>query len=382
MLVLGLLAQVAGSFFVAAPVFLLPYFQSDRGLSLAEAGLFAAAPNLGMVLTLVLWGALADRYGERVVIVVGLTVTTVAALAAALSPGGWLVAALLLGGMGAASANAASGRVVVGWFDPRRRGLAMGIRQMAQPLGVALAGLVVPAVSAAGGIPAAFLVPFAAGVLVSLACALWIVNPPRPAASSQTSAVTTNPYRADRTLLRIHAVSCLLVFPQYVVATFGVVWLTALGWSPVAAGAVVGLSQLVGAVGRIGVGAWSDRVASRMGPLRWVSMAAIVVMLLMSVSGQVAPVLAPVILVLAATVTVADNGLEFTAVAEIAGPSWAGRALGIQNTGQYVAAAAVGPAMGLVISLIGFPLGFAITAVFPLLSLPLIPRQERLSTWR
>jgi sugar phosphate permease len=47
----------------------------------------------------------------------------------------------MLGGAAAASTNAASGRVVAGWFTRSRRGLAMGIRQMAQPLGVtALAG--------------------------------------------------------------------------------------------------------------------------------------------------------------------------------------------------------------------------------------------------
>jgi len=43
---------------------------------------------------------------------------------------------LLLGGMAAASSNSASGRLVVGWFPPEQRGLVMGIRQTAQPLGV------------------------------------------------------------------------------------------------------------------------------------------------------------------------------------------------------------------------------------------------------
>ena len=40
---------------------------------------------------------------------------------------------LFLGGMAAASSNSASGRLVVGWFPAERRGLAMGIRQTAQP---------------------------------------------------------------------------------------------------------------------------------------------------------------------------------------------------------------------------------------------------------
>ncbi len=39
-------------------------------------------------------------------------------------------------------------------------------------------------------------------------------------------------------------------------------------------------------------------------------------------------------LVLATVISVADNGLAFTSVAEIGGPFWAGRAMGAQNTAQ------------------------------------------------
>lgn len=46
-------------------------------------------------------------------------------------------------------------------------------------------------------------------------------------------------------------------------------------------------------------------------------------------------------MVIASVITTADNGLAFTAVAEIAGPYWSGRALGAQNTTQYVAATLV-----------------------------------------
>ena len=55
-------------------------------------------------------------------------------------------------GMTSASTNAASGRVVVGWFPKQRRGLAMGIRQMSQPLGVTLAAVTVPQLAEASGI--------------------------------------------------------------------------------------------------------------------------------------------------------------------------------------------------------------------------------------
>jgi MFS family permease len=72
-------------------------------------------------------------------------------------------------------------------------------------------------------------------------------------------------------------------------------------------------------------------------------------------------------------VSVADNGLAYTSVAEAAGPLWAGRALGTQNTGQYLAGTAVGPAFGALIGLLGYPLTFAVAAIAPVVATPIIP---------
>ncbi|WP_438882008.1 MFS transporter, partial [Bacillus cereus group sp. BC88] len=76
--------------------------------------------------------------------------------------------------------NAASGRVVIGWFPKERRGLAMGIRQMCQPLGVAIAAVSVPLLAASGGIAAALVVPAALCGVSAVLCAIGIVDPPRP----------------------------------------------------------------------------------------------------------------------------------------------------------------------------------------------------------
>lgn len=68
----------------------------------------------------------------------------------------------------------------------------------------------------------------------------------------------------------------LLVVPQFVVWTFALVWLVQdRHWSPGAAGALVTGTQVAGAVGRIGAGQLSDMVASRMRPLRWVTVTGI-----------------------------------------------------------------------------------------------------------
>ncbi|WIE77271.1 MFS transporter [Curtobacterium sp. MCSS17_007] len=378
MLALGVAAQAAGTLVVSAPALLIPHLLA-QGMPFASAGLFAAAPTIGLVLTLIAWGAVTDRVGERVVIAGGLALTTLTVVGAWITAGDPLLLgiAFLAAGMTSASTNAASGRVVVGWFPKERRGLAMGIRQMSQPLGVTLAAVTVPLLTETDGIRSALLLPFALCAVLTVLCAVGIADPPRPpAAPAARSASPTNPYRASTFLWRVHLVSVLLVVPQFTLSTYGLVWLVGLGWSTPAAGLLVGVSQFVGAVGRIIVGAWSDRAGSRVGPLRIVAVAAAAVMgalALVDVSHW-AP--AAVFLVVATSVTVADNGLAYTSVAEAAGASWSGRALGAQNTGQFLAASAVGPGVGALVGALGFAASFAIVAALPLLALSVVPRSD------
>ncbi|WP_375387277.1 MFS transporter [uncultured Amnibacterium sp.] len=376
MLALGVLAQAAGTLVVATPAYLIPLLHLQQGVPLPQVGLLVAAPTVGLVLTLVAWGALADRVGERWVIAGGLALAAVlTALAAA---AGGLVATgllLLVAGGATGSCNAASGRVVVGWFPSRRRGLAMGIRQMSQPLGVAVAALVVPPLAQAGGVGLPLAVGAAATGALAFACAAGITDPPRPPRSVLVAGIS--PYRRDRFLLRVHLVSVLLVVPQFTLSTFGLVWLIAdLRWTATAAGVVVAVAQLAGAGGRIVVGSLSDRFG-RMLLLRLVAVAGVVALLLVAATGAVGWALpAAVLLVIATTVSVADNGLAFTSVAEAAGPAWSGRALGVQNTGQFLAASAVAPGVGALVALVGYPVAFALVAIAPLAALPLVPKAD------
>jgi MFS family permease len=379
MLGVAVYAQTSTTVVLATPAFLIPLLHTVQGLSLAQAGLLAAAPNVGMLLTLVAWGAAADRWGERRVLVLGLLLTVLAVLVAMLVHGYVdLGIALVVAGMGAASANAASGRVVVGWFPKERRGLAMGIRQACQPLGTAIAALAVPSLVASGSVLPALVLGAAMVFVACAACAVVIVDPPRPE-RVRVEGVSDNPYRHGM-LWRIHAVSILLVVPQFALSTFGLVWMVvALGFPAVVAGIVVSAAQLLGAFGRVVVGVLSDRVGSRLRPLRWVAMAGIVALLATAGTGALGAgaigwgIAAAGCYVLASCISVADNGLAFTSVAELAGPFWSGRALGAQNTGQFLGAAIVGPLVGALIGIAGYAGAFALVALAPLLAVPLVP---------
>ena len=372
MLGAGTLAQAASTVMNTGPAFLIPSLVSDEGLTLAEAGLVAGAPVAGGACTLVAWGLLCDRRGERLTLLAGLVATALLGVAAAYAGGPAVLAlALFLAGAASTSTSAASGRVVIGWFPPRRRGLAMGIRQTSTPVGVGIAAATMAVTADRFGPYAALWVPVVACTIGALAVALLVVDPPRPPGGP---AAAPNPYRGDRYLLRIHGVSVLLVVPQFAVWTFALVWLVHdRGWSPAAAGGLVAFAQVAGALGRIAAGQLSDVVGSRMRPLRWVTLAAAATMLTLGVTAGLGWVLAVPLVVVATVVTVADNGLAFTAVAERAGPFWSGRALGIQNTTQFLAASAVPPLAGLAVTQSGYGAMFALTALFPLVALALVP---------
>lgn len=378
MLALGMLAQTAGAVFINGAAFLIPALHDDRGLSLPSAGLLVAMPTIGIMLTLIAWGLLVDRIGERLVLAIGLGSTAIASLAAYFTTSFVLLGlCLLIGGMTAASANSASGRVVVGWFPPERRGLAMGIRQMSVPLGVAIAAMTIPPIARDHGVASALLVPAAICALGAVLC-LGVVDPPRPdRAEAAQQGLLANPYRTSSQLWRIHSTSILLVVPQYVVWTYALVWLmTDREWSAASAGLLVTASQILGAFGRMGVGALSDRVGSRMRPLRWVALATTASMLALALTDWLDSPVSVILLVVASVVTVAPNGLAFTAVAEFSGPYWSGRALGVQNTGQYIAASLVPPAFG-ALAAVSFPVAFLVSAIFPALSLPVIPADRK-----
>jgi sugar phosphate permease len=372
------LAQAAASVTINGPAFLIPAMRDQLGLSLPQAAVVAASPTFGVMLALVAWGLLTDRRGERMVLVLGLLTTAAAgglAILGARSHGAVALGlTLLVAGAAAASTGAASGRVVVGWFPPHRRGLAMGIRQMAQPVGVGVAAVSIAVTADRQGITEALLIPLLAALVGAVVVAAVVIDPPRPARAAGDA---PNPYRQDGFLTRIHLVSVLLVVPQFLVWTFTLVWLVEdRGWSPAAAGSLVGAAQVAGALGRIAAGALSDAVHSRLRPLRWVAVGAALCMGALGLATGLDAAVAVPLVVLATVVTVADNGLAFTAVAERAGPFWSGRALGLQNTAQYLTAAVAAPVAGVVIEQVGYAATFALAGLFPVLAVPLVPTRD------
>jgi sugar phosphate permease len=370
-LFVGLIALTAGCTFQYGLAYLIPTLEAE-GFSLRLASLLVACPTVGLLVTLFAWGAAADRWGERVVLSAGLGLAGLLLLVARQVPGtaGLGVCLGLAGGAGG-SVFAASGRLILGWFAKAERGLAMGIRQSAQPLGVAVAAVTLPTLGARGrSAPLLFLGVFC--LAAALAVVALVRDPARPVpVAGQPPAAS--PYRQP-VLWRIHAASALLVVPQFTVATFALVFLVdARGWDAAGAGRLLAAAQACGAAGRLGAGYLSDRVGSRMRPMRILAVTTGLAMLALAAAAAVRSPLAVPVLLACAVVAVSTNGLAFTAVAEYAGSAWAGRALGVQNTGQNALAAATPPALAVAIGAIGYGGSFAVVALFPLVAALFVP---------
>jgi sugar phosphate permease len=193
---------------------LAPALRGEFGLSLGEVGLAFAAVTGGGMVTLVPWGALTDRIGERPVMASGLAGCAAALVGAALSTSyATLLGALLVAGMFGSSATGASGRAVMGWFARSQRGFALGIRQMALPLGGAVASLTLPSLIDAQGLDAAFVALAGLSLTAAVASVVLMRDPP-PAPGARTESAPAPPPTRDTRIWRLGAGSALLVCAQ------------------------------------------------------------------------------------------------------------------------------------------------------------------------
>ena len=349
---------------------LTPALRDAHSLSLVQIGVVLDSLWIGTLLTLLPWGLLADRIGERLVLAAGLGLCGVALIEAGYAHGfESLILLLGLAGAAGASVNAASGRAVMQWFPASERGFALGVRQTAIPLGGLISALVLPSL----GLRSAF-------VFLAALCfggALFGVVAIREREGAAEDDVLEP--RGIGATLRDHRLWLLcLASGFYLVAQLAVIGFLVLflhderGLSEGAAAGVLAAVQVVAAALRIGGGRWSDRMGSRIEPLRVVGLGSAVTLALAAALLSAPLVVLVPAYVVAGGLAMAWNGLSFTAAAEIAGRSRSGAALGMQQSALAAAGAIVPPAFAGVVAASSWRVGFAVAAVFPVAGVRLL----------
>lgn len=347
-----------------------PAIRDTYGLSLAQVGFAFTALAVGTMVTLLLWGMLTDRIGERPVMAAGLFGAALALVGAGAATGfaSFLLALFAAGAMGA-SATGASGRAIMGWFGWRERGFALGIRQMALPLGGGLGSLTLPALAAGvGGLRLAFFALAGLMIGAALLCLAFMREAPERPQVLPPAASPTPPMR-DRRLWRLGAGSALLVFAQSAMLGFLVLFLHDQHRVPAETAALaLAAVLLVGAAGRVRAGRVSDRQARRIAPMRRRALASgSLLVALAALTGAPDAVVVP-LAIAAGIATMTWNGLAFTAAAEISGRARAGTAMSMQNTIVAVGGAVSPAAFGTLVEAAGWAPAYLALAAGPLLA--------------
>lgn len=370
MLAAGTAAQTSFSAVIVGLPVLAPTLKDAHDLSLLQVGVVLDALWIGTLLTLLPWGVLADRVGERLVLATGLVACAVALVGAGYAASfESLILLVGLAGAAGASVNAASGRAVMQWFPAAERGFALGVRQTAIPVGGLISALVLPALA----LRSAFV--FLAALCVAGAVFGVAVIREREGAAEDD---VLEPRGLGATL-RDHRLWLLCGASSfYLVAQLAITGFLVLffheerGLTTAAAAGVLAGVQVVAAAMRIGGGRWSDRLGSRIRPLRLVGVGSAITLAVAVVLLSAPLPLLIASFILAGGLSMSWNGLSFTAAAEIAGRARAGAALGMQQSALAAAGAIVPPAFAAIVAASSWRLGFALSAAFPLAGVALL----------
>jgi sugar phosphate permease len=372
----GVVAQASFSAILLGLPAIAPAIRQGYALTLPRVGVVLAAINFGLIVTLLPWGVVADRIGERAVLATGLSGCAAAlAVAGRTSSFAGLVIALAAAGALGGGTQSASGRAVMSWFGPEERGLALGIRQTAVPLGGAIAAGVLPALTHIS-LAAAF-DGLAIGCLAA-AVVGGVLLRSEPAGVEHGE--LGRPLR-DRRMWLLCLGSTFYVTTQISLIGFLVLFLhDDRGLSTAAAAAVLAVTQILGGLARIVAGRLSDRLHLRIVPLRRIALLLTVATAVVTALVHASLWLVVPALVCSGVFALAWNGLSFTAAAELAGRARSGAAIGLQQTFLSAGSIAAPITFAAIVHGSSWRVAFAAAAASPLVGYALLsPLAERRS---
>jgi MFS family permease len=337
-------AQAAVSFVNFGLPAIGPEVRQEFGLSLPELGAVLTAGFFGSGLSLVAAGIAVDRLGSRAAMAAGTLLSVGALVAAGLADTApALGGALVVFGIGSSVVTIAGAGALFRAYPPERRAWALGVRQMAVPLGGTIGAVLVPALEAVGGVSAALL---AAAVGVCLAGAAFAVAADSVRGGRQA--------RGFRTIMRAPGMQRLLVVAAFyilvlqAVLVYAVPAARAAGLSALAAGATFVVIQVAAGVARIVWGRVADRDygARRVRTLAEAGLVAALGALLFTVALHEGAAVALPAAVVFGFGALGWNALVYVSAGERAPPELAGRSVAVAATVVFGISALATPPLG------------------------------------
>ena len=360
MLALVTLAHALGALSVLSVAPLAPFLLESLQLTRAQVGLFVPAVYLGGVLMALPAGWLTDRLGVRATLALGQLVIGSGVLLASAAGGlGACLAALVLAGFGFSVLNPSTGKAVVEWFPPRRRGVAMGIKQTGLTLGGLTGALTLPPLALTHGwryaLAAAAVLSLVSAVLVTLVYRSPATLVPTPPAERARLADVAQFLRRPGVLVVFGSGLALSIAQSSVLAYLALYARDTFAVSAVAAGQVLALAQAGGTGGRLAWGAISDRLfGGRRRPGVVINALIAAAAYTGFAAGPWLPLpVAIVLAVLAGAGAFGWVGLYFALVAEIGGARYAGVLTGAAVAFAWSGVLVGPPLFGLMLELTG-----------------------------
>ena len=359
-------AQAAVSFVTFGLPAIGPELRREFGLSLTELGAILSANLLGAGLALILAGIVVDRLGARWATLGGSTLcaAALAGAAAAESPG-VLFVMLLVSGLGSAVVPVAGAGALFRAYPAARRGWALGVRQMAVPLGGTVAAALMPGLEALGGVTLALAV---GAVAIGVAGAAFAyVSDEQPAAGARATRAFRTIWRAPG-MQRLLLVACCYIVVLQAVLVYTVPAARAAGLSAVAASATYFAINVTAMVARVFWGRVADRGggARRSRTLVEAGLVAALGALLFTFAlhaGAAVVVPAAVVFGFGA---LGWNALVYVSAEERTAPELAGRSFAVAATLIFLLSAVCTPPLGALADGAGWDAFWATTAVLAL----------------
>ena len=254
-------AQIGLSFLEQGVPALVPFIKRDLGLSSAVAGLFGTGINLGPSIAGPFSAGPVERLGERRAILVGCWSSGLLAIAAGLTqPAPLVLFLLVLSGTAQTVAVLAGINAVTTWFASGARGIAMGVRQTAVPLGGLLAAAALPFLALSLGWRPALMIAGGMSLvtaLIGVAIYRDHASAVRPVRQRLRTAIPS--VLRDRWLRRAIAIGVVLAGGQYAVVAYVQLYVVEdLARSATYAATALVVAQAAGVCGRMMRGFVSD----------------------------------------------------------------------------------------------------------------------------
>ncbi|HJZ60560.1 MAG TPA: MFS transporter [Miltoncostaeaceae bacterium] len=337
-----------------------PELRDEFDLSAAALGALLATVFIGNALVLVPAGMIVDRIGPRQPLIVGGIASGALLVLAGLAGTAWLLGTCLFAYGVVSSIVAVAGTVsVFHGFDALRRGMALGVRQMAVSLGGLIAAGLLPGMAAIGGVRLSFIT---SGLLAGVFAAGFGLASPRGALAAgggrarDFSAVIRTPGIPRLivvALIDVTVLTSVLVFSVPAINDEGAS--TAVG---AALFAIVSVSAMVarltwGRVADLGLG------TRRRATLRDVGLVATVGALLYWAATPLGPPVQLPVMAIFAFGAMGANGVIYLMAGELAGARRAGQAVGLMSMALFGGGALAAVPLGVLADRAGF------TALWP-----------------